>query len=220
MPLTTPVPFKQPGASTQTLQAQTGAARQIVIDTTKNTLVVMDGMTPGGYPLALENTKIKSGSPNLRINDGDEATLYGDIVLTMRPGYVPEGFEFVRDPEGMDPGVYLLIKYQDENGQSLFYYVNANVLNNAYTAGDGVAISESGQVSAKLGSGLNFNAEGAIQIDPAALDLSNLIAEGGLLYIDENGKIAARSVVSADTDNILAEGSDGGAYLPGDLGGL
>jgi len=40
--------------STGNLASQTGAAGEIFIDTTKNTVVVMDGSTPGGHPLELQ----------------------------------------------------------------------------------------------------------------------------------------------------------------------
>ena len=40
--------------TTSNLASVTGAAGEIFIDTTKNTVVVMDGSTAGGYPLALE----------------------------------------------------------------------------------------------------------------------------------------------------------------------
>jgi len=46
----TQVQFRR-GTTTQ-VQAFTGAAGELVIDTTKNTVVVQDGSRAGGYPLA------------------------------------------------------------------------------------------------------------------------------------------------------------------------
>jgi hypothetical protein len=42
------------GGTTAQHVAFTGAEREISVDTTKDTLVVHDGMTPGGHPLAKE----------------------------------------------------------------------------------------------------------------------------------------------------------------------
>lgn len=70
------------GNTTEQLATLHGKDKQVVVDTTKHTAVVMDGVTPGGHPLAREEIKIKSGSPSLRINGGEEATLAGDVTIT------------------------------------------------------------------------------------------------------------------------------------------
>jgi hypothetical protein len=41
---------------TSVLSSTTGANGEIIVDTTKYTLTVHDGLTPGGYPLALQNS--------------------------------------------------------------------------------------------------------------------------------------------------------------------
>lgn len=69
------------GNTTEQLATLHGKDKQVVVDTTKHTAVVMDGVTPGGHPLAREEIKIKSGSPSLRINGGEEATLAGDVTI-------------------------------------------------------------------------------------------------------------------------------------------
>lgn len=213
MALNTPNPIQQIGNTTAELLAKTGVSRQIVIDTTKNTLVVMDGSKAGGYPLAKETVKISSGSPNLKINGGTEATLSGDIVITMLPGYVPTGFAFVENPAGQPAGKYLEIKYTDADGAAQSYFVNAAILIDTYTGGDGIAISGSNVVTATLGPGLKI-ADGAITID-----WDTLLADSEFLeYAD--GKLKTKPMVSADSGNVLKAGSDGGVYLPGDLGSL
>lgn len=236
MAINTAVPIKQLGNTTEQLISKKGIARQLVVDTTKNTVVIMDGATNGGHPLAKEAIKIKSASPNLKINGGNEATLSSDITITLLPGYVPTGFAFVENPEGEPEGKYLEILYTDTDGEPGAYYVNAAILVDTYTAGSGIIVSgdnvisvdptaisagafaaengglevtDDGKLKLLLGEGLKL-VDGQLTLD---------IDTGGLLEI-KDGKLAMKSVVSADDDNILAEGSDGGAYMPGDLGSL
>jgi hypothetical protein len=49
------------GNTSQT-NAFTGAVAEITVDTDKNTIVVHDGSTAGGFPLALENADSATGS--------------------------------------------------------------------------------------------------------------------------------------------------------------
>lgn len=49
------------GNTSQT-NAFTGAIAEITVDTDKNTIVVHDGSTAGGFPLALENADSATGS--------------------------------------------------------------------------------------------------------------------------------------------------------------
>lgn len=209
----TPVPMRAYGSTTAELAARSGAAKQIVVDTTKNTLVVMDGSTAGGHPLAKESLKIKAGSPNIKINGGEEASLGSDIVITLLPGYVPTGFAFVDNPAGQDPGKYLAINYTDTDGASKTYYVPAAVLSSNYTAGDGVEISGANVITVKLGAGLTF-ADGKVTIDWEA------IVDPDSFLTVKDGLLSTKPIVSADEDNILAAGSDGGVFMPGDLGDL
>lgn len=51
------------GGTSEQHNTFTGASREITIDTSKNTVVVHDGYTPGGFPLAKEssvNTRLAS----------------------------------------------------------------------------------------------------------------------------------------------------------------
>lgn len=236
MALNTPVPIRQVGNTTEQLISKKSVSRQIVVDTDKNTVVVMDGATYGGHPLAKESVKIKSASPNLKINGGTIADLSGDITITVLPGYMATGFEFVENPEGEPAGKYLKITYSDGDGNSNYAYVNAALLVDTYSAGDGITISgdnviaidtatvSAGAFAAEDG-GLEVTDDGKLQLSlGAGLKLVNGqltldIADSGLLTM-QDGKLVLKSVVSADEDNILAEGSDGGAYMPGDLGSL
>lgn len=236
MALNTRIPVQQVGNTTEELSTKVGVAKQLVIDTVKNTAVIMDGSTAGGHPLAKEAVKIKSGSPNLKINGGTESNLGGDLTITVLPGYVPTGFEYVRNPEGELAGTYLAVNYTDENGDAQTYYVDAAMLVDTYKAGDGIVISGDNTISvdsdaisagAFIGtnSGLALDTDGKLYIDYG----DGLKLEDGQLVLDidenslltiKNGKLSLKSIVSEDEDNILATGSDGGVYMPGDLGSL
>lgn len=213
MALNTPNPQLQVTSTTSSLATKTGAAGQIVVDTTKQTLVVMDGATNGGHPLAKEAVKIKSASPNLKINGGTEANLGGDITITNLPGYVPTGMSFVKDPEGQPAGKYLKIDYTDENGDAQSYYINGALLEDNYQGGDGIDVSGTNVISVKLGTGLKF-VDGKLTVD-----LESLVDTDGPLSVEEN-KLKLDSLVSADEGNNLKEGTDKLVYYPSNLGTL
>ena len=50
--------------TTSGLSGQTGSPGEIFIDTDKQTVVVMDGSTAGGFPLALESATHNLGNNN------------------------------------------------------------------------------------------------------------------------------------------------------------
>lgn len=207
-------PIQQYGVTAAELVGKAGVARQIAVDTTNHTLVVFDGVTAGGHPLAKAAIKIKSGSPNLKINGANEATLSQDITITMLPGYVPTGFAFEENPTGQTPGKYMVIKYTDQDGNPGSYYVPAAILVDTHTGGDGIEITGDNVVKVKLGAGLKFTEDGKVTID-----WDTLLAADGLLVM-KDGKLTLKSVVSSDEGNFLVAGSDGGVYFPADLGTL
>lgn len=236
MALNTPVPRREVGNTTEQLLSKKGVARQIVVDTTKKTVAVMDGETYGGNPLAREAIKIISASPNLKINGGAEANLANDITITVLPGYMATGFRFVENPEGEPEGKYLEITYSDSEGNSNVAYVDAALLVDTYKAGVGILIAGDNTISvdstaisagafAADGGGLEVTDEGRLAVSLG--DGLKFVGGAVTLDLDENslltlkeGKLALKSLVSKDDDNILAEGSDGGVYMPGDLGSL
>lgn len=236
MPINTPVPLRQVGNTTEQLISKKGVAKQIVVDVTKNTVVVMDQATYGGHPLAKEEIKIKSASPNLKINGGAEANLAQDITITVLPGYMATGFEFVENPEGQPEGKYLEITYSDESGNSSKAYVDAALLVDTYKAGVGIIITGDNTISVdptKISAGAFAAEDGGLEVtDDGKLKVAmgaGLTVVNGQLTLDldpdgllefRNGKLALKALVSADDDNILAAGSDGGVYMPGDLGSL
>lgn len=235
MPLNTPVAQREVGGTTTELSSKYGKPKQIVVDVSKNTVVVMDGSTPGGHPLAKEAVRIKSGSPNVKINDGDESFLLGDIEISVLPGYVPTAFRFVENPPAQPSGKYLEIEYVDGAGQTQQYYVNAGLLSDTYTAGAGIVISPTNEISldsTALTPSVFVEPNSGLEVinDKLHLDLGPglEIRNGQLtLALDDqsllqfiNNRLSHKALVSADPDNILAEGSDKGVYMPGDLGSL
>lgn len=236
MAINTPVPIRQIGNTTEQLISKKSLPRVIVVDTVKNTLVVMDGVTDGGHPLAREAVKIKSASPNLKINGGTEANLGSDITITVLPGYTATGFEFVENPEGQPEGKYLKILYSDTEGNTDEAYVDAALLVDTYKAGNGINISGDNTISvdsSEISAGAFAAENGGLEVtDDGKLEVAlggGLKVDGGqiVLDLDENslltikdGKLSLKSLVSVDDDNILVAGSDGGVYMPGDLGSL
>ena len=82
--MATQVQFR--GGTTTEHASFNGAAREVTVDTTKQTLVVQDGTTNGGYPLMRENGSqgltttgqifIDSDSSKLKLGDGEELQIY------------------------------------------------------------------------------------------------------------------------------------------------
>lgn len=64
--------------TTSELSTQTGAVGELFVDTTKDTVVVMDGSTPGGFPLQSE---LVSGA-NIKSINGQSLLGSGDITIT------------------------------------------------------------------------------------------------------------------------------------------
>lgn len=60
----------------------TGLEGEITMDTTKSTVVIHDGATAGGHPMAKESRKIKADGTNIKVNNSSEATLANDITIS------------------------------------------------------------------------------------------------------------------------------------------
>lgn len=71
--------------TTTELASVTGAIGEIFMDTTKNTLVVMDGTTPGGVPLAVEGSGGSGSSYDQSLNTTDnvvfDSALVGNVAI-------------------------------------------------------------------------------------------------------------------------------------------
>lgn len=225
MPLNTNVPMRIVGGTTSAIQATAGVPKQIAADLDKHTLVLFDGVQMGGHPMAKAGVKIKAGTPNVKVNDGTEADLSGDIVITMIPGAIPGAISQVTDPEGQPAGEYLKFEYTTAEGNAAAYYVSLNALVDKYTAGQGIAIVDN-QIRVnpktlpplilKEGGGLAAGADGKIYVDIE--QIFDVGPDSPLQLVD--GKITLKGVVSSDADNILKAGSDKLAFLPGDQGTL
>ena len=78
----TPDAIQQFRGTTAQHAAYTGKIGELTVDTDKKVVVVQDGVTAGGVPMAREDRKIK-GDTHLKVNSGTEGTLAGDLTLTV-----------------------------------------------------------------------------------------------------------------------------------------
>lgn len=69
--------------TTAQINATAGAQAEILVDTTKNTAVVMDGTTAGGNPLVKEARAVNA-SGLLRVNGGASTTLANDLTISLQ----------------------------------------------------------------------------------------------------------------------------------------
>lgn len=248
MAMNTPHWQQQYSAPTTTIGGQRAESAVLIVDTNKNTAVIMDGSTMGGHPLAKESVKLKSGSPNVKINGGDEANLSGDITIQVLPGTIPGGMVVVTDPEGQAPGQYLEVSYTDADGSAKKHYISLNKLVDKYLAGAGIKIEDNvvsvdaetlvGAV-VKPGGGLAVDGDGNLYVTPDQLidttpgNKGGLKVEDGKIKVDlgaivdpdsplkvVDGMLTLGNLVSADAGNNLKAGSDGGVFYPANLGTL
>lgn len=77
----TSAPVQQYRGNSVQVAGYTGPAGELVVDTTKNTVVVQDNVTQGGHPLAKE-ARVVSGDAYVKVNGGASSTLANDIALT------------------------------------------------------------------------------------------------------------------------------------------
>jgi hypothetical protein len=68
----------------------TGAVAEITVDTTKNTLVVHDGVTPGGHVLALENQVANSGFTQAAFNQANAAYIQANAAFAAANNVAPQ----------------------------------------------------------------------------------------------------------------------------------
>lgn len=78
----TPNAIQQYRGTTVQHAAYTGKIGELTVDTDKKVVVVHDGVTAGGVPMAREDRKI-TGDTHLKVNAGTEGTLAGDLALTV-----------------------------------------------------------------------------------------------------------------------------------------
>ena len=78
----TPDAIQQYRGTTAQHAAYTGKIGELTVDTDKKVVVVQDGVTAGGVPMAREDRKIK-GDTHLKVNGSTEGTLASDLTLTV-----------------------------------------------------------------------------------------------------------------------------------------
>lgn len=78
----TPDAIQQYRGTTAQHAAYTGKVGELTVDTDKKVVVVHDGVTAGGVPMAREDRKV-TGDTHLKVNGSTEGTLAGDVALTV-----------------------------------------------------------------------------------------------------------------------------------------
>lgn len=78
----TPDAIQQYRGTTAQHAAYTGKVGELTVDTDKKVVVVHDGSTAGGIPMAREDRKV-TGDTHLKVNGSTEGTLAGDVTLTV-----------------------------------------------------------------------------------------------------------------------------------------
>lgn len=78
----TPTAIQQYRGTTAQHASYTGKVGELTVDTDKKVVVVHDGTTAGGIPMAREDRKV-TGDTHLKVNGSTEGTLAGDVALTL-----------------------------------------------------------------------------------------------------------------------------------------
>ena len=77
-----PGPIQQYRGTTAQHSTYTGPEGELTVDTTKKVVVVHDGATAGGVPMAREDRKV-TGDTHVKVNGGTEGTLASDVAVTL-----------------------------------------------------------------------------------------------------------------------------------------
>ena len=75
-------PVRQYRGTTAQHSTYTGPEGELTVDTTKKVVVVHDGATAGGVPMAREDRKV-TGDTHVQVNGGTEGTLASDVAVTL-----------------------------------------------------------------------------------------------------------------------------------------
>lgn len=133
----TPDAIQQYRGTTAQHAAYTGKVGELTVDTDKKVVVVHDGVTAGGVPMAREDRKI-TGDTHLKVNAGTEGTLGSDLALTV----------------DMDSLATDLVSADANNGLSVGtdkkLYAKAPDANLIIRAGDKILHDADGKVAADL----------------------------------------------------------------------
>lgn len=133
----TPDAIQQYRGTTAQHAAYTGKVGELTVDTDKKVVVVHDGSTAGGIPMAREDRKV-TGDTHLKVNGSTEGTLAGDVTLTV----------------DMDSLATDLVSTDANNGLSVGsdskLYAKAPDANLIIRAGDKILHDADGKVAADL----------------------------------------------------------------------
>ena len=221
--------------TTAKINTYVGKLGEPLIDTDKKTVVIMDGLTLGGHPLAKE----KHTHPKEDISSIDASKIVGTIPLANLPAGALERLTHAANQSAR----LTLTIAQVQNGDTvqqddtgiMYMVVDETKLGGAnaaqafqeYTAGRASAVPWSGIENKPTtftpnthGSNHNFGGTDAIDISKFIVAENNSIkVVGGKLTVTPVS-VTDVQVVSDNTGNAIKTGTDGGAYLTMDFGTL
>ena len=221
--------------TTDKINSYVGKLGEPLIDTNKKTIVIMDGLTLGGHPLAKE----KHTHPKEDIGSIDATKIVGTIPLANLPAGALERLTHVANQSARLTLTIAQVQngdtvQQDDTGV-MYMVVDETKLGGAsaaqafqeYTAGRASAVPWSGIENKPItftpnthGSTHNFGGTDAIDISKFIADGDNSIKlVGGKLSVTPVS-VTDVKVVSDNTGNALRTGTDGGAFMSTDFGTL
>lgn len=179
---------------------------------------------------------INTGKFDLKDKDGK---VVGTVTIPSSRSML-EAVEIEEDPANYPRGTYLKFTFLLASGDRTIQYLNASAFIDVYQGGGGIGITPDRKVYVRPSpdGGLDFDAENRLRVNASnlvsgkegnslhAVDNKLYVApivigdivsdeEGNALKLDENGKLVVElkdvKVLSADDDNLLISGTDGGA---------
>lgn len=195
--------------------------------------VTDDGKLSAQIELAYD---VNTGKFDLMDKDGK---IVGTVTIPSSRSML-EAVEIEEDPKNYPRGTYLKFTFLLASGDRTVQYLNASAFIDVYQGGGGIGITPDRKVYVRPSpdGGLDFDAESRLRVNASnlvsgkagntlhAVDNKLYVApvvvgdlvsdeDGNALKLDENGKLVVElkdvKVLSADADNLLIAGTDGGA---------
>lgn len=189
--------------TTAELASVTGAIGEIFMDTTKNTLVVMDGSTTGGHPLAIEGGGGSANTGDYTFTNNVISVPSATDVVFNTTGSNDHTFTFDALVTGSTPPYSMYVV----SGGSHYISVSSTVINVNYTAAKDffsqLAVGTALNVTTDEGGAFTVTFEGYTNVDSTEFRLA--IPSGST-----TGFFTVRSIVVTLTgSNTFTLGSDG-----------
>lgn len=222
------------GGTTTEHSTFTGALKEITIDITKKTVVVHDGATAGGYPLAQENNSSLTGNTlvdAIRFADADRSNYIGfkapttittNITLTLPGGDGSAGQVLITNGSGVLSWASLsgFTNSQIAANAAIDYSKLASLASGNILVGNGSNVATSVAVTGDVtisNAGVTAIAAGVIVNDD--ISASAGIADTKLATISTAGKVAntATTAASANTASAIVARDTSGNFSAGTI---